>query len=193
MRNKPIFRLNFRSIQIVLLLLFAGLVAACGGPESGEVEPETGEDVSVEAVPGEAADSVEGEDAEADEIMLPTVIQPASVDLDDEANSPRNSRLGASDGLPPTYTPAPESDPLQQVGQPDSGNAANIVADNSTPEPPVSLSGETYTIQEGDTLGEIATEFNVTLDDLLDANSELIENIDEIEVGWVLQIPTAEN
>ena len=193
MRNKPIFRSKNRTIQITLLLLLAIGAVACGGPQSSEGEPETESETSVEADPAVEADSLGAEEVEEGEIMLPTVIQPASVDLDDEVNSPRNSRLGSSDGLPPTYTPAPDADPLQQVGQPSSGGSTTTVIDTSTPEPPVTLSGETYTIEQGDTLGEIATEFDVTLDDLLEANSDLIENIDEIEVGWVLQIPAADN
>ena len=53
----------------------------------------------------------------------------------------------------------------------------------------VTLSGETYTVQEGDTLNELAEEFGVTPDELYSANLDLITDRDLIEVGWVLQIP----
>jgi LysM repeat protein len=45
-----------------------------------------------------------------------------------------------------------------------------------------------YTVQAGDTLGAIATRFNVSIDDLVQAND--IEDPNVIPVGLELQIPT---
>jgi LysM repeat protein len=47
--------------------------------------------------------------------------------------------------------------------------------------------GETYVVQPGDTLAEIAAQFGVTVQALAEANN--IANIDVIEVNQVLVIP----
>ncbi len=48
---------------------------------------------------------------------------------------------------------------------------------------------QTYTIKEGDTLSGIARSFGLTLDQLLAANTETIEDPDLIAVGDVIIIP----
>jgi nucleoid-associated protein YgaU len=83
-------------------------------------------------------------------------------------------RIGPDADLPPTWTPAataPAATP-QLAGEED---------------PVPTGDEETYTVQAGDTLAEIAAAYGVTLDALVAANN--IENIDVIEVGDVLVIP----
>lgn len=58
---------------------------------------------------------------------------------------------------------------------------------NPTPIPqPTPL---TYTVQAGDTLSRIAGRFGITLQQLIDANSEAIPNPDKLQIGDVLIIP----
>ena len=83
-------------------------------------------------------------------------------------------RIGPDSDLPPTWTPAPTL-PIatpQLAGEDGAGSTGDQ---------------ETYTVQPGDTLAEIAAAFGVTLDALVEANN--IENIDVIEVDDVLIIP----
>ena len=56
---------------------------------------------------------------------------------------------------------------------------------------PVALSGETYTIQSGDTLSKIAEKLGVTggWQSLADANADSITDPDLVFVGQVLQLP----
>jgi hypothetical protein len=56
-----------------------------------------------------------------------------------------------------------------------------------TPEP--EPTPQTYTIKEGDTLSKIAREFGITLQELLDANTDTITDPDRISVGDVIIIP----
>lgn len=53
-----------------------------------------------------------------------------------------------------------------------------------------SADGSTYTVASGDTLASIANRFNISLDDLLEANPS-IDNQDVISIGQVLNIPSS--
>lgn len=82
--------------------------------------------------------------------------------------------------LPPTWTPIP------------AGSGASTTPGGTadeTPAAPAPPAGdqETYTVQAGDTLAEIAARFGVTIQALVQANN--IGNVDYIEVGQVLVIP----
>lgn len=48
-----------------------------------------------------------------------------------------------------------------------------------------------YTVQSGDTLSGIATRYGVSVDEIIEANKNLITNPDYIQVGWTLTIPDA--
>lgn len=50
----------------------------------------------------------------------------------------------------------------------------------------------TYKVQKGDTLFKIATRYGCTVTELYNANRDKIKNINVINVGWVLNIPTKE-
>jgi nucleoid-associated protein YgaU len=58
---------------------------------------------------------------------------------------------------------------------------------------PVAVSGETYTIQAGDTLSKIAAKLGVQggWQALADANADTIDDVNLIFVGQVLQLPAA--
>ncbi len=77
--------------------------------------------------------------------------------------------------IPPTWTP-PVSSSIEQTDGP-----------FKTPNAPVADGQQTYIVQSGDTLGEIATRFNVTIDAIAQANG--ITDLDHIEEGQVLVIP----
>ena len=47
----------------------------------------------------------------------------------------------------------------------------------------------TYTVQAGDTLSRIAGRFGITLQELIDANKEVIPDPDKLQIGDVLNIP----
>lgn len=48
---------------------------------------------------------------------------------------------------------------------------------------------QTYKIKKGDTLSAIATAFGTSVEALRMANSELIKDVNMLEVGWVIIIP----
>lgn len=98
---------------------------------------------------------------------LPTLAPTVAINDGETGDSPRVT-VEPENQLPPTWTPEPPAEP-------------------PTPLPPPATP-ETYTVQAGDTLAEIATSYGVELQDLVDAND--IANIDIIEVGQVLIIPT---
>jgi LysM repeat protein len=83
-------------------------------------------------------------------------------------------------GLPPTWTPIPS-------GSGASTTPADTAAETPAAPAPPAGDQETYTVQAGDTLAEIAARFGVTIQALVQANN--IENVDYIEVGQVLVIP----
>lgn len=85
--------------------------------------------------------------------------------------SPRPGQDAPSSMIPPTWTPGPAPDVLS-VQQP--------VFATRAPD-------ETYIVQPGDTLAEIAEDFGVDLDRLARANN--VQNIDFIFMGQVLTIP----
>lgn len=98
------------------------------------------------------------------------------------APGPRISIDTPTPGLPPTWTPssATEGEHLpESSGTPISGENTGgvIIGPDST----------TYVVERGDTLGEIAARFGVSISVLADANN--ITNWDVIEVGTVLVIP----
>lgn len=48
----------------------------------------------------------------------------------------------------------------------------------------------THKVIKGETLTKLANRYNVSVDDIVKANSKLIKNKNSISVGWVLTIPT---
>jgi LysM repeat protein len=73
--------------------------------------------------------------------------------------------------------------------------AASPPASNPTSTPPAATETERpeleYRIQPGDTLGDVAVRFDVTVDDLMEANG--ITDPDRLEVGQTLIIPASES
>lgn len=50
-----------------------------------------------------------------------------------------------------------------------------------------------YVVQKGDTLSKIGLRYNVTVNAIKKANSDLIKNVNDIQVGWRLKIPIEES
>ena len=97
--------------------------------------------------------------------LVPTAESDGANRISDE--SPR-AEVSAPDGqIPATWTPMPTAE--------------------APPPPPTRAPDETYVVQPGDTLAEIAEQFSVDLERLIDANG--IQNMDIIGVGDVLTIP----
>lgn len=105
---------------------------------------------------------------------LPTQV-PAVEDGAGADSSPRPTENPA-DLLPPTWTPQPTAD-SGLLATPGGGENAGAPAGNQT----------IYLVQAGDTLGTIAIEFGVSVDDLARVNN--ISDLDHIEVGQQLIIP----
>jgi LysM repeat protein len=106
------------------------------------------------------------------EEQLPERLQPAQIEQPD--GSPRGEAT-PEPGLPPTWTPVPSTG---------DGHVFDLRGQQG-----VQITGTRtiYVVQRGDTLGEIATRFGVSLSDLARINN--IENWDIIEVGDELIIP----
>ncbi len=96
----------------------------------------------------------------------------SNIEIDLEKDSPRPAVVSP---LPPTWTVEPTMRPTQLPLTPTAVQSES--ADESV----------YYIVQPGDTLGEIAEQFNVTVDELAVAN-DLID-IDHIEDGQKLLIP----
>jgi len=113
------------------------------------------------------------------EEALPTVVPTLAGRLDTEAASPRIA--GTPDArIPPTWTPGSQPvAPTRLTPLPDAGGEETTGA--------TGLDGNVYVVQAGDTLAEIAADFGVDLELLVEINE--IENIDVIEVGQELIIP----
>ena len=85
-------------------------------------------------------------------------------------------RLRNAQEIPPTWTPVPEDRSESPVSPISPRGTAQSGAEPGT-----------YIVQPGDTLAEIASRFNISMDVLAEANG--IEDFDHIEVGQVLVIP----
>lgn len=104
----------------------------------------------------------------ADGAILPTEVPPAPLP------GPRDFAT-ATPSLPPTWTPVPVPE------------GERIATGNGSPTRASTEGRVTYVVVAGDTLGEIATQFGVTVAELADEND--ISNWNVIEVGTVLVIP----
>jgi len=93
----------------------------------------------------------------------------------ESANLNPRTLLVATPDLPPTWTPPP---PIAPEHLPEVQEVVEVPVESDLPP---------YVVQAGDTLGEIATQFGVSLEALAAANG--ISNIDVIEVGMLLVIP----
>jgi LysM repeat protein len=82
--------------------------------------------------------------------------------------------LGIFGGGGPAATPTP---------------TAAVATPTPEPTPPPAPTPQVYVIKEGDTLSKIAKSFGLTLDELLAANKDTIEDPDRIAVGDEIVIP----
>lgn len=82
-------------------------------------------------------------------------------------------------------------------GTPSTGGSSTAPASTGSSDTTTSAGGseeetpvyENYTVQKGDTLRAIAKKYGCTVDEIVEANSELIKNPNLILVGWELKIP----
>lgn len=111
---------------------------------------------------------------------LPTAVPTLAPEQNTEASSPRITATPKFQ-VPPTWTPA---SPLAEPTSPPATGAEETTGGSATSP---ARNGETYVVQAGDTLAEIAAAYGLDLDQLAAANG--IDNIDHIEVGQELIIP----
>jgi hypothetical protein len=103
---------------------------------------------------------------------LPTLVPTADASLYNDTSAEDESPRATPDpGLPPTWTPPPTAVPATPLPPPGTTATTTI----------------TYVIQPGDTLGQIAARYGVTVAELARLNN--ISNVDRIEVGDTLLIP----
>jgi carboxyl-terminal processing protease len=91
---------------------------------------------------------------------------------------------------PPVVAEVPSPEP-SEAGVPETGETPETTAPPATSEP-VKVA-VTYTVQAGDTLGEIADFFETTVDEIVNLNKATYTSLetspDAIEIGWVLTLP----
>lgn len=124
-----------------------------------------------------------GSSGEENASNVPVELPTAAVQLaPDGTPAPGDSPRGGSVGLPPTFTPDAQeviSGAPTSAARPSTSTSGPVITDDT----------RTYTVVRGDTLGEIATEYGVELDDLIQINRLTIDDIDRIYPGQVLVIP----
>jgi nucleoid-associated protein YgaU len=76
------------------------------------------------------------------------------------------------------------------VATPTQGVSSTAPEVSLAPTPVPEPTPRTYTVKQGDTLSSIAGRFNLTLDELIAANTEAVPDPDKLDVGDVLIIPT---
>ena len=89
----------------------------------------------------------------------------------------------------PTTIPAEERAPYR-IGQGDVAAPGDPTPAAAVPEAPASA--RTYTVQEGDTCGAVASAHGITLDALLAANPRINEDCTNLRLGEVVNIPVAD-
>ena len=148
-------------LAVAGITLLSVAIAACGG---GEEDPFGAEDAA----------SGSGEDRPLN--LDPTEgIQPPPIDTDTTADPTEITPSEDRPIAPEDPTVVLESD--SPANQPD-----------ATPEIELRDGALNYTVQSGDTLGSIASQFGVTIDAIIDANG--LTNPDAIDIGQELIIPS---
>ncbi len=97
-----------------------------------------------------------------------------------------------SGGAAPTRTPfgpVPTAAPLLPDATATRPPSITPTPDAPHPVPDLRTEPDQYTIQPGDTLGQIAQRFNVSLEQLIAANTNTLPNPDVLEVGQVIYVP----
>lgn len=224
MRNKTLSRPN--GLLLLGILVLAGVLAACGalpdiGAATGGEEPQAVEPPPIEEppaleptppppptatqipVPSATPTSAFGEEATGEEAT-------PEPETDGEPTPTRLAPLGETPEGEMTETATPEAMETIEVtplgdGQGGGGNGdatPTPIAPPETPEPtvttgaPVSTGPAQYTVKAGDTLGEIASAFGVTAQEIVDLNKGtypgLESNPNLLVVGWVLTLPQTE-
>jgi LysM repeat protein len=119
-------------------------------------------------------------------VALVLIINPPENSSDDDEAGPiiaaaTETAVPTEEPTEAPETPSPSPDATETTAPTRTSPATPSPSPTATPE------GETYTIQEGDTLTAIAESFGVTLDELIAANN--ITDPNNVPVGTVLVIP----
>lgn len=195
------------SILLSAMVVIATVVAACGGdeeePTPGVVSPPaaatpaptatpfatvpepvvvTGQGIPGTGLPGseeamlytvESGDTISGIaerfGVSADVIRSANEIEDDQIFIGQELTIPRS-------GGTPAGTPG----------------AGGEDGDDDSPTPPPPGDGTTYTVVEGDTAFGIALEFDTTVEALAAANGMTEEEITDLQIGQVINLPTPE-
>lgn len=160
-------------LWFMLLILLVSL-AACRQRALQETTP-----ITIPLDPG-----VEGQPLE-----IPTPLPGTATDVAPAGGDASGYPAPTTEAVPPAGYPAPtlESQPA------DSGDAGEQPADSGAtpPEPTQPPQDIVYVIQAGDTIGEIAQRYGVTIDAIALANN--LANINSIQVGDSIIIPLSGN
>lgn len=78
-----------------------------------------------------------------------------------------------------------------EAGATPTPSASAEASPSAAPTPTPAPTPQTYVVQSGDTMSAIAARFGVSLDALIEANSETVPNPNQVQVGQTLVIPTA--
>jgi len=115
-------------------------------------------------------------------------LQPAdAVATRDALNKTRTAQAGGGDN-----TPAPTSatqQPGSQTVTPGTGTPGTPRTGTATTSRTTTPGGTTYTIEEGDFCGTIAADFDITLEELLEANDMTEDDCLTLVIGEELIIP----
>lgn len=148
------------SVRRWTVVSFAILLAlsACERPIPRDEGPDTTDVVEPTSVP----------------IVIPTATPTAGFEID-TSGAPGSEGTGetGSEGQPPGDEPISDTP----------GESSGETTSPSEPE----RTDTSYTVQAGDTLGQIAQDFGLTIEELAAANN--ITDIDTLDVGQVLVIP----
>lgn len=116
----------------------------------------------------------------------PRLTDPASVPVAERVEGDQTYILGENQVSAPSGVNAPLPTPASSGsgGGETSGDGANGTGGGSD-----SPSGETYTVQSGDTCGGIASQMGITVEALMSANPEIDADCQNLNLDQVLQIP----
>jgi LysM repeat protein len=162
-RSTP-FTLRWFVIPIILLLA----LSACERPVPRDETSETPDTTAPTTSPIEIPTA------------LPTEAPTSEAGVTPDTGAPSDTGAG---------TPTPTEEP---GAEPTVDSAGDTTGDTTGDSPPPDVTeGEetTYTVQTGDTLGQIAENFDVTVEEIAAANG--LANIDSLDVGQILTIPVA--
>ena len=107
---------------------------------------------------------------------------------DDNTETPQGRPTLTDPASVPTAVPDEDRDPYR-IGQAGARGPGDPLPATVVPEEPAP---RTYTVQQGDTCGQIAADHNISLDALIAANPRINEECTNLHIDEVLNIPAAD-